>query len=67
MKEITVSNDNHSLLFSAENGEEIIIGHVGTREKVKLVKIENFTKPKRMTLKEVELLLGFPIEIVSND
>ena len=66
MLEITVSNDNFTSLLSLPDNEEVTIGHVGSREVVKLIKITNAIKPKRLTIEQIETMLGFPVEIISN-
>lgn len=64
MKEISVSNDNITTLLTAEKGEDIIITHIGSRQSVKLIKVGNFEKPRRMTLAQIEMCLGYPVEII---
>ena len=64
MIEITVSNDNFLELCNAKEGEDISIGHIGTNKIVLLKKVCNTTKPKEMTLAELENILGYPIKLI---
>lgn len=68
MVEITVASDNFQALLNAEEGEEVRIGVVRggykCQAEVVLTKVMNDTKPREMTIEQIEAALGHKVRIV---